>query len=334
MSLRFKLAAAFFITSASAVILFALVTDAPVPFSTAWLAGAILILAGGSYLLGWMIAKQDSRRILEISRAAEEIRKGNLDVRVPSSVKDEIGGLAEEMNAMVDRLSEDITKMKKLERIRSEFLGNVSHELRTPIFAIQGMLETLLNGGLEDHEISWDFIERSLNNTQRLNALLSDLIEISRIESGDMKMSFRYFPLKDFICQIIAEFRLQAEHKRITVSMEEMDAAIEVMGDKERLKQALVNLLDNAIKYTPADGSVRVSVGVETDAIRIFVTDTGIGIPEEHLSRIFERFYRVDKVRSREVGGTGLGLAIVKHIIEAHGSKIEVRSVPDQGSTF
>jgi two-component system phosphate regulon sensor histidine kinase PhoR len=235
---------------------------------------------------------------------------------------------------MVTRLNEDIARLRKLERVRSEFLGNVSHELRTPIFAMQGMLETLAQGALEDPEVSRDFVERALANTRRLNTLLGDLIEISRIESGDMKMSFRYFDLADFIRTTIAELLPTARQKNIDLTMEGDDGEVQGFGDKERLKQVMVNLIDNAIKYTPAGGRIAVTCREEGGGVRITVRDSGVGIPAEHLPRIFERFYRVDRERSREAGGTGLGLAIVKHIVEAHGSKVEIESEVGRGSTF
>jgi two-component system phosphate regulon sensor histidine kinase PhoR len=235
---------------------------------------------------------------------------------------------------MVDKLNEDITKLKKLERVRSEFLGNVSHELRTPIFAIQGMIETLLQGAIDDKEVNRDFLQRALHNTQNLNTLLGDLIEISRIESGEMKMSFRYFPVREFLVNVVADLQELARLKEIQLLLEDPGSTAEVMGDKERLKQVMVNLIENAIKYNKPGGRVVVSYRPSAGAVQVLVQDAGVGIPHEHLTRIFERFYRVDKERSREAGGTGLGLAIVKHIVEAHGSKVEVRSEVGKGSTF
>lgn len=281
-----------------------------------------------------VVSKKLTRPIKEISDVAEEIRSGNLEKRISIQTSDEFSKLAGSLNSMVDKLNEDITRLKKLERVRSEFLGNVSHELRTPIFAVQGMLETLLHGALEDKEVSRNFVERALANTQRLNTLLGDLIEISRIESGDMKMSFRYFQLHDFLEQVVADMRQPALQKQITLVLSSDPGTIEVFGDKERLKQVLVNLIQNAIKYTQPNGSITISYERTENNVNVSVKDTGIGIPEEHLSRIFERFYRVDKERSREAGGTGLGLAIVKHIVEAHGSKIDVQSNIGEGSTF
>jgi two-component system phosphate regulon sensor histidine kinase PhoR len=210
----------------------------------------------------------------------------------------------------------------------------VSHELRTPIFAIQGILETLAAGALDDKEVSNDFISRALENTKRLNTLLNDLIEISRIESGDMKMSFRYFPLKDFLIQVVDEMSHFASEKNITLEFDKSISPVDIVGDKDRLKQVMINLIDNAIKYNKPNGNVLISYYATNSAVLISVADTGVGIPAEHLPRIFERFYRVDKERSREEGGTGLGLAIVKHILEAHGSKIEVQSEVGIGSTF
>jgi len=290
----------------------------------------ILIVAALSVL----ISRKISSPMLEMVEITDEIRSGNLDRRLPIRSNDEFGALAGSLNGMVDKLNEDIAKLKKLERVRSEFLGNVSHELRTPIFAMQGMLETLLQGALEDKEVRRDFVERVLANTQRLNSLLGDLIEISRIESGEMKMSFRYFNVNEFLESAVAELRSTAAQKSITLSIGPEHADHEVFGDKERLKQVMINLVDNAIKYTPAGGNVAVGCSPVKNGVRISVSDTGIGIPESHRSRIFERFYRVDRERSREAGGTGLGLAIVKHIVEAHGSRVELESEVGKGSTF
>ncbi len=237
---------------------------------------------------------------------------------------------------MVSQLKEDIVRLQKLERVRSEFLGNVSHELRTPIFMLQGYLETLLDGALDDPNVNREFIEKAYGNALRLNTLLADLIEISRIESGEMRMSFRYFRIGDLIESVAEEFRPQAQMKNISLSVDYdgVDRNQEVYGDKERLGQALRNLVDNAIKYTQPNGLVRIVSRNKGDLVNIEVSDTGIGIPEEHIERIFERFYRVDKERSREAGGTGLGLSIVKHIIEAHSSKVIVTSEVGKGSTF
>jgi len=280
------------------------------------------------------ISRRFALPIKQMAVIAEQIRAGDLGKRIPIRSADEFGKLSEALNSMVEKLEDDIGKLKKLERVRSEFLGNVSHELRTPIFALQGMLETLLNGALDDRTVNRDFVQRALDNTQRLNTLLGDLIEISRIESGEMKMSFRYFDLSEFLEHIMEEMLPIARKNNLELLFTKFQEKIEVLGDKERLRQVMINLIDNAIKYTNAGGNITLSCERANDGVRIEVKDTGTGISQEHLPRIFERFYRIDKERSREAGGTGLGLAIVKHIIEAHGSKVDVQSEVTKGSTF
>jgi len=291
---------------------------------------AIAAAAGASALLSRRLTQPMS----ELAAVAEEIRAGDLEKRIPVRSADEFGRLAATLNAMLDSLNGEINKLKKLERVRSEFLGNVSHELRTPIFAVQGMLETLLNGALDDTAVSRDFVQRALTNTQRLNTLLGDLIEISRIESGDMKMSFRYFTIHQLLEQVVVEMRPAAQLRGVSLELESSGDPRRVLGDKERLKQVITNLIDNAIKYNRPNGHITIRWESADGTVRISVRDTGVGIPPEHIARIFERFYRVDKERSREAGGTGLGLAIVKHIVEAHGSTVDVRSEVGKGSTF
>ncbi|MBI5021810.1 MAG: ATP-binding protein [Ignavibacteriales bacterium] len=291
----------------------------------------ILLFVGG---IAFIISRQTSRPIEQMAFYSEQIKNGNYEISLPHSSTKEFSKLAETINGMVEKLKQDIAQLKKLERVRNEFLGNVSHELRTPIFAIQGMLETLLNGAIDDKTVNRDFIDRALQNTLRLNTLLADLIEISRIESGEMKMSFRYFEINDFLKSIVAEFNSSLHHPQIPINLDLPSHPTEVYGDKERLRQALINLIDNALKYNVTGGWVKVRYENLASAVRIIVEDSGVGIPKENLPRIFERFYRVDKERSREAGGTGLGLAIVKHIIEAHGSKVEVQSEVGKGSTF
>ncbi len=282
-----------------------------------------------------VVSRRISRPMMQIAGAVKDIRSGKLDVRIHVSTGDEIAMVAEAINELVDKLKADIIQLRKLEKVRSEFLGNVSHELRTPIFAIQGFLETLLNGAVNDPSVNRSFLEKARSNANRLNALLEDLINISQIESGEMKMSFRYFAVNEFVEGMVKEFQEAGREGNITVTAECKTAADrEVLGDRDRLRQVMTNLIANGMKYNVPGGRVVVSTNDQDGRVRISVTDTGVGIPPEHLPRIFERFYRVDKDRSREVGGTGLGLAIVKHIVEAHESSIEVRSEPGKGSTF
>jgi len=248
----------------------------------------------------------------------------------PPAVQDVVR-IAEAINRLAHRAAKDIDEMKRLERVRSEFVANVSHELRTPIFSVQGYLETLLDGAMDDPNVSKQFLEKAYNNALRLNSLLSDLIDISRIESGELKFSFRFFDIDELLKELVHSMEIRAEQRNVTVHCESSYDST-VYGDKERLSQVVTNLLENAVKYNVDGGHVYVRTELVDDAVRVSVRDTGIGIPDEHISRIFERFYRVDKDRSRTVGGTGLGLAIVKHILEAHHAPIVVQSKVGHGT--
>jgi two-component system phosphate regulon sensor histidine kinase PhoR len=294
------------------------------------LAAAVLTI-----IVSFQVSRRITQPIMGMAQTAQRIKDGDLAQRIAVTSQGEIGDLARAINDMAEKLSSDIAQLRKLERIRSEFLGNVSHELRTPIFSIQGFIETLLDGAVDDASVNRDFLEKAHRQAARLNDLLNDLIEISRIESGDMKMSFRYFDVAEFLSGIVAEMREPAARKSISVELAPGGTAgRRVFGDRDRLKQVMINLVDNAVKYTEPGGKVVCRAGVEGDRVVLSVEDSGCGIPAEHLERIFERFYRVDRDRSREVGGTGLGLAIVKHIVEAHGGSVSVSSTVGKGSTF
>jgi two-component system, OmpR family, phosphate regulon sensor histidine kinase PhoR len=297
-----------------------------------WAVGLLTVLISAA--VSYQLSKRITRPILGLVRTAEQIRQGNLEERASGTSRDEIGALANALNAMAETLSGDISRMKKLEQVRSEFLANVSHELRTPIFSIQGFLETLLDGAVDDPAVNREFLERAHRQATRLNTLLNDLIDISRIESGDMKMSFRYFAVAELLDPAVEEVQEAAQKKKIRLTCTITPPGKDVYGDRERLKQVLINLLDNAVKYTDEGGRVECRAIYQGDRCLIEVEDNGSGIGEQHLERIFERFYRVDHDRSRDAGGTGLGLAIVKHIVEAHGSRVSVRTSVGKGSTF
>ena len=198
-------------------------------------------------------------------------------------------------------------------------------------------LETLIDGAVDDRTVRDDFLNKAHQNVLRLHTLLTDLIEISRIESGEMKMSFRYFDAVEYFNAITEELRPTAEIAGVGLEFHvvgERNASVSVLGDRERLKQALVNLIENAIKYNHPDGKVIVELEPKENEAVVRVRDNGVGIPKEDIGRIFERFYRVNKDRSRAVGGSGLGLAIVKHIVEAHGTTVRVESEFGRGSVF
>ncbi len=244
-----------------------------------------------------------------------------------------LSALESEIRLMFQYQLNDLDYLKKLEKMRTHFLGNVSHELKTPIFAVQGFIETLLNGAIADPKVNMKFLEKANIQANNLSLLVNDLIDLSMIESGEMRMSFRYFTANTYLQEIVNEFEPVALEKGLLIEFIPSTKNLELFGDKAKMRQVIVNLIQNAIKYTE-QGKVTVSVENAGTHGRIIVSDTGIGIAEKNFGRIFERFYRVDKARSRSVGGTGLGLAIVKHIIEAHGSKVEVKSALGEGSSF
>lgn len=229
-----------------------------------------------------------------------------------------------------------IEYLKSNENFRREFLQNLSHEIKTPIFAIQGYIDTLLSGALENPDISKKFLENASRNVSRMVHLVNDLDEITKLESGEESMHKENFVIQDLVRDIYETLSQKATEKKISLTIKKgCEYPIEVFADKEKISRVLINLVDNAIKYGNNSGHVT-SGFYKTDDnhVLIEITDNGIGIKEEHLPRLFERFYRTDVGRSRNVGGTGLGLAICKHIIEAHGQNIHVRSKPDVGTTF
>ncbi|MCK6558787.1 HAMP domain-containing protein [candidate division KSB1 bacterium] len=300
------------------------------------------ILAGGGMALlltavaGYWVARRLTNPIHKLAEIADSVKMGDLDAHFERTSNDEIGDLADLLNEMLAKLREDLKQMHKLENMRTQFLGNVSHELRTPIFALQGYLETLLYGNVTEVQTQRMFVEKAYRQAGRLNNLLTDLIDISRIESGEMKMSFRYFDVAEWLARQMPDLQNQASQYDVTINLQNGEplGSVIALGDRERLTQVITNLASNAIKYNVPGGRVELGYHLNKKEVEIYVADTGRGIPGEHLPRIFERFYRVDRERSRDVGGTGLGLAIVKHIVEAHGSSVQVKSEVGKGSVF
>jgi two-component system phosphate regulon sensor histidine kinase PhoR len=228
----------------------------------------------------------------------------------------------------------DLTELRRLEQVRTEFVANVSHELRTPLTAIQGYLETLLGGALEEREHARKFLEVVFRHTERLGRLLNDLTDLSNIELGKVTLRMRPTPLDEVVESVLTIIRPRADAGGVDVATEIPRDLPPVLADHDRLAQILINLVDNAVKYTPQGGHVTVSARVDAGGrVEVSVTDTGVGIPAADLPRITERFYRVDKARSRELGGTGLGLAIVKHLVIAHGGHLAIESEPGKGTT-
>ena len=281
----------------------------------------------------YRVGKRRNNELDEIGSIIKKIREDEYNSANEIVLDKHLVLLEQEIKQMYQRTTDDIKHLERLQKVRSQFIANVSHELRTPIFTIQGFIETLLDGAIDDPKVNKQFLQKANQHTISLSNLLNDLIDISMIESGEMRMSYRFFKVNEYIKDIIRQLEHQAEEKGLKLNYQPVKDSLEVFGDKGKLKQVFVNLIQNAIKYTDK-GVVEVKAEEGKKYVKFMVKDTGIGIPESSINRIFERFYRVDKARSRSVGGTGLGLAIVKHILEAHSSTIEVNSVLNEGSEF
>jgi two-component system phosphate regulon sensor histidine kinase PhoR len=250
--------------------------------------------------------------------------------------KKSIDEVSEEVEKWAEQRKEEIEMLKENEVYRKEFLQNLAHEFKTPIFAIQGYVDTLLDGAMEQPDIRKKFLENTSRNVDRLVNLMNDLDEISKLESGEQLLYKQNFIIQELIKEVFESLSIKLEKKHTACSIKKgSEVQAVVFADKEKIRQVLINLVENAFKYGKPDGNIIASI-YKTDGehVLIEISDDGIGIEEEHLSRIFERFYRTDAARSRDKGGTGLGLAICKHIIEAHGQTIHVRSTPDIGTTI
>jgi len=244
--------------------------------------------------------------------------------------------VSEDVQKWATQRKDEVELLRANEQFRKEFLMNLSHELRTPIFSVQGYVDTLLGGALEDEQVNRKFLTNASKSIDRLVRLLDDLDEISKLESGKIPLIEETFCIQELIRDVYEEFSLKAEERHIQLLFKKgTERQIFVKADKQKVKQVFVNLVENALKYGNENGSV-VAGCYEMDDKRVYleISDDGPGIAEEHLSRIFERFYRADRSRSRAIGGTGLGLAIVKHIVEAHGQTVNVRSKIGVGSSF
>lgn len=229
----------------------------------------------------------------------------------------------------------EIDKYKAWAEYRRQFLGDISHELKTPIFNIQGYLHTLLDGGLQDENINFSYLQKAANNVERLNTIVEDLESIARLESEELILEMRVFDIKRLAEEVFEDYEMKANAKNIKLEFKEGAAQnYKVRADRESVRQVLANLVSNSVKYGNLNGRTKVGFYDMDKYILIEVADNGIGVAKEHLKHIFDRFYRVDKHRSRDQGGSGLGLAIVKHIVEAHQQTVHARSTPNVGSTF
>ncbi len=254
----------------------------------------------------------------------------------PQNAAKDFEGLSEQISSLTDVKSKEIDLLTERENYRREFLGNVSHELKTPLFSIQGYLLTLIEGGVEDETIRDKYLNRINKSVERLTYIVKDLDMITELESGNLKLEQKPFNILALTKEIFDLLEIKAQNNHVNLKIENpIDVPIRVMGDIERIEQVLTNLIVNAVNHSAKDeAEVTVSFQTVGNKIKTTVKDNGIGIKPEHLERIFERFYRIDKSRSRTHGGSGLGLSIVKHILEAHGEKIQVKSVYKEGTEF
>ncbi len=248
-----------------------------------------------------------------------------------------VENVSQELTSWADDNDKEISRLKETEKFRKQYLGNVAHELKTPIFNIQGYISTLLDGGLEDEMINRQYLERTEKSIDRLINIISDLDTISRLESDMNQMKQQTFDIVALAKEIADQSEMEAQKKGVSLVVrgaESLPSPFQVVADKHFIGQVLINLIINSIRYGKKDGETVIRFRDVMDKVLIEVEDNGLGIAKEDTQRIFERFYRTDKGRSREQGGTGLGLAIVKHIIEAHGERVSVRSELGKGSTF
>ena len=269
-------------------------------------------------------------KIIRRSKSSVPDRKA-----LPKSDGPLLDGVEKEVQQWAEIQQKEIETLKTLESYRKRFIGNVSHELKTPIFSIQGYIYTLIEGGMYDENVNMRYLERAASNIDRLLTIVQDLEEISKLESEDLVLDIQKFDIKSLVKEVFNDLEVTARQHNVTLAFKDgADKSNYVMADREGIRQVLMNLINNSIKYGHEGGTTKVSFYIMDRQILVEIADNGIGIEEKHLNHLFDRFYRVDKSRSRESGGSGLGLSIVKHIIEAHNQSVNVRSTPGQGSTF
>ena len=300
-------------------------------------AAGLATVAGG---LAYVLVRRLVVERLEVARKAlRDARKRRFEALAmlpPRADRDEIDALIHQVNRAGQALQQEIERLERAESYRREFLGDVSHELRTPIFAVSGFAETLLDGALDDAAVSRRFVEKIHSNARRLETLSRDLSAISNLETGRLQLDRSGFRLSDLVDEIVESLEMMAADRDLALDARLPGDLPLVFGDHDRLRQVLTNLIENALKYNEAGGHVEIVARrlPATGEVRVSVVDDGIGIPGESIPRLTDRFFRVDKSRSRAQGGTGLGLSIVKHILEAHDQKLSIDSRVGYGSSF
>jgi len=283
-------------------------------------------------LLAFWLSTSITKPLIQIKTAAQKIASQDFSHRISYQGKDELGDIAKTINQMADQLEKYLEDYQKREQNRREFLANVSHELRTPLTIIQGYTEALLDGMAADMKISEEYLKNILIETERLKTMANELLDLASIEEGKEKLKLETISVAEFMEEILNTFKTQFAEKGIKLEFEVKIGEGKLIGDRNKLLRVVENLLSNALKYTPSGGNVKVEVSAKNNDFQIIITDTGPGIPEKDLGKIFERFYKVDKARNSK--GFGLGLAITKSIVEAHGGKIFAENLSQGGAKF
>ncbi|NNE47340.1 MAG: HAMP domain-containing protein [Rhodothermales bacterium] len=294
---------------------------------------AISLLLTG--LVGLMLFGFLTRRLRSVTQSVSRFAGGEFDERVRYRANDELGQLADSFNSMADTIVANMEEMARVDRQRRELIANVSHDLRSPLSSMQGYLETIaMKGGELSDDQRREYLDVVSRNASSLSSLVSELFELSKLDAGQVELKPESFSSSELVQDLVQQFRPDAERKRVDIAAEIPSDLLMVHADIALVERAIANLIDNAIQFTPEGGHVRVRTERVEGKVEIAVADTGPGIPEGEVANIFERFYRVEKSRSRERGGAGLGLAITRRIIELHGGEIRVESRVGQGTTF
>jgi two-component system phosphate regulon sensor histidine kinase PhoR len=335
LSLRFRLLLIAILAAAlSAIIAFFFANNKSDGINWSFVIAAFLFSVFTSALIFIFLNQIAVRKIFDLFNVVKGFRQQDKSFEQKLYSGNEIDNLRLEILAWADDRKNEVERLKKLEVYRKEFLGNVSHELKTPIFNIQGYVLTLLDGGLEDPTINRDYLQRAERSIDRMITIIDDLEAISQLETGELQVEPERFDIVALVKDVLDAQELKATARGIILTLNDETRQIFVYADRFRIRQVIVNLIVNSVKYGKDYGETRVRFYDVGDNIQIEVSDNGIGIHREHLPRLFERFYRVDKSRSREMGGTGLGLAITKHILEAHNQTIKVMSTEGVGTVF
>jgi len=301
-------------------------------FLLLFLAVFVVAFAANYYLVRYYIFRRIKLiyKIIHRQKLPADFKASKLDMN-----KSILQDVEQEVDQWSEQHNRELEELERLATYRRHFIGDVSHELKTPIFNIQGFIHTLLDGAIDDPEVNMHYLSRAAKNVDRLQAIVEDLETINKLESGQMLLDLQEFDLHQLTDEVFADLEMRAQERNVRLVYKEgAHQHYQVRADKESIRQVLINLIHNSIKYGRPDGITKVSFYDMETFLLLEISDNGIGITPEHLPHVFDRFYRVDKSRSRDAGGTGLGLAIVKHIIEAHKQTVTVRSSVGQGSTF